>query len=376
MQASPVRYNSEYQRHSESSARAAKVTALKLGVIPENLAERLALWFGIPPHGILESWIGIMASRAVITATKLDIFEALAVGPLSLQKIVEKCATHPRATEQLLNALVGMGCLHRTGDHYALPKKMRAWILADGKYSFRDQILLHELEWRWWEHSEEYVRTGLPLRVHQTMTEHEWGVYQRGMRSGVAFPANWVARNLPLPKTARSMLDVGGSHGFFSVAICRRHPQLLATILDLPQAIQHAAPLLEKERMGDRVRYRAGNALTDELGVDEYDLVFLASVVHHFDDATNRQLMRRLARALRPGGLVAIWEPMRQDRAGKIRQLGGLMDLFFGLFSEAGTWSAEQIAAWCREADLVPQKPKRMLFGPDLALYLGRKQAR
>jgi SAM-dependent methyltransferase len=348
---------------------------LKLGVIPENLAERLALWFGIPPPGILESWIGIMASRAIITATKLDIFEALAAGPLSLPAIVEKCATHPRATEQLLTALVGMGCLHLKGERFALPKKMRAWILADGKYSFRDQILLHELEGRWWEHCEDYVRTGLPLRVHQTMTDDEWGVYQRGMRSGVAFPANWVARNLPLPKTARSMLDIGGSHGFFSVAICRRHPQLQATILELPQAIQHAAPLLAKEGLGERVRYREGDALTEDLGVGQYDLVFMAAVVHHFDDATNRQLMKRIARALCPGGIVAIWEPLRQDRAGKSRQLGGLMDLFFGLFSQAGTWSAAEIASWYQSAGLTPQKPKRMWFGPDLAMHIGRKHA-
>ena len=46
---------------------------MKLGVIPENLAERLALWFGVPPPGILESWLGIMAARAVMVATKLDI---------------------------------------------------------------------------------------------------------------------------------------------------------------------------------------------------------------------------------------------------------------------------------------------------------------
>src|SRR5262249_34646496 len=52
-----------------------KGQAVKLGVIPENLAERLALWFGIPPPGIVESWLGIMASRAVMAATKLDIFE-------------------------------------------------------------------------------------------------------------------------------------------------------------------------------------------------------------------------------------------------------------------------------------------------------------
>jgi 2-polyprenyl-3-methyl-5-hydroxy-6-metoxy-1,4-benzoquinol methylase len=346
---------------------------MKLGVVPENLAERLALWFGIPPPGILESWIGIMASRAMIAATKLDIFEHLAAGPLTAQQLVERSGSHPRATEQLLNALVGMGCLHRKGERYALPKKLEAWILAEGKYSFRGQVLLHELEWKWWEHCEEYVRTGRPLCVHQTMTDHEWGIYQRGMRSGIAFPARWIARHLPLPKSARTMLDIGGGHGFFSVAICRRNPQLRAAILELPEAIAHAAPLLEKEGMGDRVRYCAGNALTHDLGVDEYDLVLLAAVVHHFDDATNRQLLKRVERALRPGGIVAIWEPLRQDRAGKVRQLGGLMDLFFGLFSEAGTWSAEEITDWCKGAGLVPQKLKRMWFGPDLALHIGRK---
>jgi len=347
---------------------------MKLGVIPENLAERFALWFGIPPPGILESWIGIMASRAVIAATKLDIFEHLAAGPLTAPEIAQKCGSHRRATEQLLNALVGMGCLHLKCERYALPKKMRAWILAEGKYSFRDQILLHELEWKWWEHCEEYVRTGQPLRVHQTMTAKDWGIYQRGMRSGVAFPANWVARHLPLPKNARTVLDIGGGHGFFSVAICHRHAQLRATILELPEAIKHAALLLEKEGMGDRVRHQAGNALTDDLGVDQYDLVFMAALVHHFDDETNRQLIKRVARALRPAGIVAIWEPLRQDRAGKVRQLGGLMDLFFGLFSEAGTWSAEEIAGWYQGAGLTPQKPKRMWFGPDLALHIGRKR--
>lgn len=74
---------------------------MKLGVIPENLAERLALWIGIPPPGIVESWLGIMASRAVMAATKLDIFEALAAGPLTVQEIANKCATHPHGTAAL-----------------------------------------------------------------------------------------------------------------------------------------------------------------------------------------------------------------------------------------------------------------------------------
>jgi 2-polyprenyl-3-methyl-5-hydroxy-6-metoxy-1,4-benzoquinol methylase len=314
-----------------------------------------------------------MLSRTIMVATRLNVFEALAAGPLTADEVAARCETHPAATEKLLNALVSVQCLRVRGERYVLPKSLRAWVLKDGKHSFRGQILLHFLEWKWWEHCEEYVRTGRPLQVHRTMTEEEWGVYQRGMRSGIELPAEWVARKLPLPRGARAMLDIGGSHGYFSVALCRRHPRLTATILDLPVAVRHAAPLLANEGMGDRVRHRAGDVLTEELGTNEYDLVFLAAVVHHFDDATNRQLMQRIARSLRPGGIVAIWEPVRQDRGGKIRQIGGLLDLFFGFFSEAGTWSVEDVSAWFRDAGLTPDRPRRPRLMPDLALHVGRR---
>ena len=118
-----------------------------------------------------------------------------------------------------------------------------------------------------------------------------------------------------------------------------------------------------------------GNALTDDLGTDAYDLVFLAAVVHHFNEATNRELMQRIAQALRPGGIVAIWEPLRQDRAGKIRQLGGLMDLFFGFFSKAGTWTAAEVTEWFRGAGLEARKSRSPAMMPGLALHVGRKSA-
>jgi 2-polyprenyl-3-methyl-5-hydroxy-6-metoxy-1,4-benzoquinol methylase len=346
---------------------------VKLGSLPDNMAERIALWTGVIPPGVFESWFGIMLSRTIMVATRLNVFEALAAGPLTADEVAARCETHPAATEKLLNALVSVECLRVRGERYALPKSLRAWVLKDGKHSFRGQILLRFLEWKWWEHCEEYVRTGRPLQVHRTMTEEEWGVYQRGMRSGIELPAEWVARKLPLPRGARAMLDIGGSHGYFSVALCRRHPQLTATILDLPVAVRHATPILAQEGMGDRVQHRAGDVLTEDLGINEYDLVFLAAVVHHFDDATNRQLMQRIARSLKPGGIVAIWEPERQDRSGKIRQIGGLLDLFFGFFSEAGTWSAEEVAAWFRDAGLTPDRPRRPRLMPDLALHVGRR---
>ena len=99
------------------------------------------------------------------------------------------------------------------------------------------------------------------------------------------------------------MLDIGGSLGYLSVAMCRRHAGLTAVVLDLPAALKHAAPILAREGMGERVVHRAGDALRDDLGSAEWDLVFVSLLVHHFDEASNRALLRRIAPALRPGGI-------------------------------------------------------------------------
>ncbi len=85
--------------------------------------------------------------------------------------------------------------------------------------------------------------------------------------------------------------------------------------------------------------------------------------------------MRRIAQALRPRGIVAIWEPVRQDRTGRIRQIGGLLDLFFGFFSEAGTCSRKEVAEWFQESGLKPYKARSPRMTPDLALHVAQMRA-
>jgi hypothetical protein len=102
-------------------------------MVPDNLLERLALMSCLLPPGILECWFGIMLARTVMAATKLNVFESLAAGPLTTEEVAQRCATHPRATEKLLNALVGVGCLQVRGERYALRRSVRSWVLKDGK---------------------------------------------------------------------------------------------------------------------------------------------------------------------------------------------------------------------------------------------------
>lgn len=348
---------------------------MKLGIIPENILERVALAAGVVPRPMLDTLVAMLLARTIMAATKLGVFEALASGPLPAHKVAAQCGIDARATEKLLTALAGSGYVRAEHGQYALAPVARKWLLTDSPQSLRDQMLMQFTVWEWIEGYEEFAGSGTPLDIHESMSDDEWGLYQRSMRALASSSAREVARQTPVPSGARDMLDIGGSHGYYSVAVCRRHPRLRAVILDLPEAVKHAEPILAREGMGDRVRHRAGNALTDDLGTQAWDLVFIANLVHHFDEQANRDLVRRIARALRPGGILVIQDFIRLQQPGEGGQIGALNELYFALTSQSGTWSLEEIAGWQQEAGLVPRKPRRLLTLPGAAQQAARKEA-
>lgn len=349
---------------------------MKLGAVPQNPIERIVNALGLSPQPLLETHIAMLLARAVMEGSRLGVFEALADGPLTAAEIAERCGGHPRATRKLLDALAGCEYLGYAEGRYSLTPMARKWLLPDSPQSLHDKMLLQFVEWDFIAHTGEYVRTGKPIDLHTSISQEEWGLYQRGMRSAASTWAPEVARRTPVPKGARDMLDIGGSHGFLSVAICRRHPGLRSVVLDLSEAIEHAAPILGREGMGERVTHRAGNALVDDLGTEEWDVVFIANLVHHFDDATNRELAKKVARALRPGGVFVIQELIRPHSPREAGQIGALLDLYFALTSEAGTWSFKEMADWQRDAGLEPLKPIKFVTVPGNGQQAAVKESR
>lgn len=346
---------------------------MKLGVIPETALERIALVTGQVPIPIAHALGAIVLARTVMVATSLGVFEALSARRLSSAEVAAACGADLLAITKLLDVLVGAGYLAFRSGAYGLTRMSRKWLLADSPASLRDAILFQAVEWAWLTRLDEFVRSGRPLDFHAAMTTDEWALYQRGMRALAGLSAGEVARRVPVPRGASAMLDIGGSHGYYSVAICRRHRGLRATVLDLPQAIEHAAPLLARERMGDRVVHHAGDALCDDLGAQSYDLVLIAQLVHHFDDATNRELVRRAARALRPGGALVILEAIRPEAHGAGEQVASLLDLYFAFTSCAGTWSLDELVSWQRGAGLIPQPAIHILGVSGYAAQAGMK---
>lgn len=337
---------------------------MRLGLIAENPVERLVKRLGLVPTPLLEVGISVMLARVVMAGVKLGVFDLLAGEALTAAEVAHRAGTDEPATSKLLRALTASGYLRHRAGRYDLTPMSRRWLTHhDG--ALAESMLLQYLHWDWMARSEEFVRTGEPVAIHDTMDRDAWGVYQRSMHELAVVMGRESGRLMPVPKGARDMLDIGGSHGHFSARLCRRHPDLRSVILDLPPAIEQARPILAAEGLGDRITYRAGDVLTEDLGAEQYDLVLVSALVHHFTDEQNRDLARRIAAALRPGGVYAIQDAFRTPPgSAKVSQPAALLDFFWALTSTSGTWTAQEMAAWQLAAGLRPRRTIRFRATP------------
>jgi SAM-dependent methyltransferase len=339
---------------------------MKIGGIPQSVVEWIALKLEVAPRALIDTHAAMLLARTVMAGAEVKVFDALAERPLTAAETAAACDSDTTATALLLDALASCGYLRFRDGRFELTRRARHWLLSSGPSSVRDKLLLQVAEWRWLETLEGFVRTGRPLDFHASMTAEERELYHRGMRALAGVAAPEVARLVPLPRGARRMVDLGGSHGHYAAEICRRHPRLSAEVMDLPDAIRAAAPLLASEGLGERLVHRAGDAVTADLGTEQYDLVLMSNLAHHLDAEQNRALAVRVTRALKRGGAFVIQEPARIERPGSAGQIPALLGLYFAMQSRPGvrTWSAGEMAEWQRSAGLKARRAKRLRTAP------------
>jgi 2-polyprenyl-3-methyl-5-hydroxy-6-metoxy-1,4-benzoquinol methylase/predicted transcriptional regulator len=347
---------------------------MKLTVSPENFLESIAKWSGLAPVPLVHTNIAFIKARIIFDAVHLGIFEALKAGTKSLQEIATACNLNANALRSMLGALTSAGYLTYTNEKFGLTPQAKKWLLKDARQSLYYQMLFSEIMWDFMSGLREFVKTGKGLQYHDTFTAAQWDSYQKGMYAIARVSSPEVGRRTPLPRNAARMLDIGGSHGLYSEELCRRHPQLHSVILDLPEAVDKAKPILADSPVKDKITYQPGNALQDNLGENEYDLVFMANLVHHFTHEQNTDLCKRIYKALKPGGYIVIQEFIRPETPTSADQVGSVLDVFFALTSTSGTWAVNEIRGWQQAAGFRPGKLVKFIAIPGTAQVVATKR--
>ena len=344
---------------------------MKYGPIPENLIERAALMAGKVPVPALDALFSLMKARALMAGVKLGIFDAMREGEHTPGGLARRLELDEDAVEFLLRALVHCDYLTHRGGRFALSSLGRRTMTAGAAMELREFVLWNYSHWNFIEHLEELVRTGRGVDFHETLVDPAaWQHYQRAMLELARLDAPLLARRVSVPRGATRLLDLAGSHGLLGAAICRRHPPMRSTVVELPQAIDHARVIAHEEGIDDLVEHRTGNLLTDDLG-HGFDVALLANILHHFRPDQNQHILSRVRRAVRDGGTVAIWDLERPRRGSKPGD-GDAVALFFRLTSTASVYPADEYAGWLHAAGFSRVRVVRPALSPGGVLVTGR----
>jgi SAM-dependent methyltransferase len=332
----------------------------------------LALRLGLVPTPAAEAWGGMATSGVLVAAVRTGITARLSEGHATAAEVAADLGLDPLPARLLLDCLRSAGHVTERSGRYRLARRARRWLDPASPLSVAGYVAGAADYWPWWQGLEQAARTGTSTGSHEAPPgDPYWRRYIEGQLELARLSAAEVARKLPLPRRPRALLDIGGGHGWYSAALCRRHPELTATVLDLPGSTAIGREIIAAAGLPDRVRFREGNAATAELG-DGYDAVLCFNLVHHLTPEQIAGLFRRARAALKPGGTLAVLDVFA-DRARRAPAHADLLALFVYLSSGAQVHTSGEFASWLREAGFRPQEKIRILRIPGLSLRIARK---
>ncbi len=148
---------------------------------------------------------------------------------------------------------------------------------------------------------------------------------------------------------AKTLLDVGGGSGIYSIAWLRRHPALRAIVWDRPEVLKVASEMAQQYGVADRLECVSGNMFADP--VPACDVCLLSNILHDWDEPECRTLVQRCAAALSPGGRLLIHDVLLSDDHGGPLPIALYSAALFTL-TEGRAYSAREFQTWLTEAGL------------------------
>lgn len=344
---------------------------MQYGAIPTSLAERIALMAGVVPVPVLDTLFGMLKARVIMAGVRLGVFEALATEAQSTASLAATLDLDEPCLELLLRTLAFCGYVEASEHKYSLSPLGRDTMVSNAPKGLTGFVEWNYTQWEFAGHLEQLMRTGRGLDFHHTLTDPAaWRHYQTAMLETARFDAPVLAKRVPVRQGATRLLDLAGGHGLLGAAVCRRHPPMRSTVVDLSAAIEHGPTLALREGFSDIVEHRVGNLLSDDFGTG-WDVVLLSNILHHFAAAEVQQILARAFAAAASGGTVAIWE-LERPGPGQKPGAGDGIALFFRLTSTAGAYSGDEYAAWLRAAGFERVKIVRPALRPGNVLVHAR----
>jgi len=266
-------------------------------------------------ESISEIAFAFMGSKALFAGLHVDLFSALSETALGPEEVAERTGLDVDRATTLLTALTVLGLLSKEGAQFANSPAAEAFLVRGRKYDFGDYLRFQIDKQMYPFMTQLNAAITNSLKEGQVASYAEWfsdpeeaKLYSRSQHAGSLGPGRGLAKKVDLSK-ARSLLDVGGGTGAFSISLCKAYPDLHSTILDFPTVADVGRAYIDEEGLSDRIGYRPGNALTDEWP-DSADAVLMSYLFSGVPGTELPRLIRKSFDTLTKGGRIMVHDFM------------------------------------------------------------------
>lgn len=283
---------------------------------------------------ILKIADGYQDLQLMHAALECDIFTQLSDVPETAKGISEKSGTDLFITEKLLNALVSIDLLFKSDGKYHNTELSDIYLSRRSPYYQGNYIKTQKLvsfgtnSYGDWDQIGKALEKGYlpPSKEGFELYDKIFSLSMKEMAiRGEAQGTAEVLSNYPWFKDAKRVIDVGGTHGLYSIALLAKNPQLEATLFDIPGVpeLGDAPEHFKQYNVSDRIQIRTGNFfMRTDIG-SGYDIAFISNV---YFLGTADALLDNIFDSLNSGGRFVLKNSViRKDRTGPF--ISSLLDL-------------------------------------------------
>ncbi len=310
------------------------------------------------PDHIIQTGLAFWPAKILLSAVEIGVFSELAHGPQELDKLRGRLGLHPRAARDFLDALVALGFLHRSNGTYSNTPSSDLF-LDRHKPSYMGGVLEmanHRL-YGYWSHLTEGLRTGKPqnelrdgdVPVFEALYAdparlREFLAAMSGISRGSAMA---IAAQFPWSNYG-TLVDIGTAQGDTVSQIALAHPHLRGIGFDLPEVGPIFEEYVASLGLSERLRFVPGSFFESPL--PQADVVVMGHILHDWDLATKKMLIRKAFDALPSGGAYIVYEAII-DNDRSANAFGLMMSLNMLIETPGGfDYTGADCQGWMREA--------------------------
>ena len=332
----------------------------------------------VTPERIMQVGMAYWGSKALLSAVGMGLFTRLSERTMTLEELTKALSLNPRGARDFFDSLVAMGFLTREGGRYGNSAEAAAFLVR-GTPSYMGGILEMSDSRLYgdWDELSDCLRSGKPRAglggeadpfKELYSTPDKLAEFLRAMTGHSMTAGAAIAEKFPW-KDYKTFVDVGCAEGGSPTMIAKAHPHLKGTGADLPQVRPLFEDYVKRHGLADRLSFKALDFFNEPL--PKADVIVMGHILHDWDLAQKRMLVKKAYEALPKGGSFVVYEALIDDDRSR-NAFGLLMSLNMLVETPGGfDYTGADCRGWMKEAGFTETRVVHLL-GPD-SMVIGVK---